>query len=119
MVCPYKAVTGLITAIMSILFVSSTFANPDAGNSSRKNFNDEATEAKAKQKSAPGTVLRIDNNGSDVTAELRVISWLSLSEMIDTKLISDARYPRTEDCVHTRQLNLCVADSFDTCPQHT
>ena len=46
MVCPYKATTGLITAIMSVLFVSSTFANPDAGNSSRKNFNDEAPEAK-------------------------------------------------------------------------
>jgi hypothetical protein len=59
---------------------------------------DEAKESKSKQKSSPGTVLRIENHGPDVTAELCVISWLSLSEMIDTKLISDARYPRKEDC---------------------
>lgn len=49
MVCPYKATTGFITAIMSILYVSSTFNNNVDGN----NDDDDDTNNNTKNSQKP------------------------------------------------------------------
>ena len=50
MVCPYKATTGLITAIMSILYISSTFQDPEAEKKKKKA---QFEEAEAKKPMSP------------------------------------------------------------------
>jgi hypothetical protein len=42
MVCPYKATTGLITAMMSILYISSTFQDPEDEKKKKKTEEAEA-----------------------------------------------------------------------------
>jgi hypothetical protein len=57
MVCPYKAVTGFITTILSILYVYSTFADPDTKNtrefsSLKWDDDDDETARKGKNKAS-------------------------------------------------------------------
>ena len=56
MVCPYKATCALITTIMSIWYVSSTFA--DAENTDRKESSSYDDEELSKEKKKPVSPMR-------------------------------------------------------------